>query len=159
MEALQFFETSGTTDPLIQCHIPEGFNPQLKSLIKKNMSALVRIELPMENMHGVDLLVLITTCRCISVGPGTVSYIVHSFSFTYVHPSVLCHRTRAHVRSSVVIKLFCSYRTSLPRVLNSKIIRKMTFMWKFTIFWWCVCVYNVWELFLCPSFLSLCFSK
>jgi hypothetical protein len=34
MEVLQFFAISGTSDPVILCHVPEGFNPQLKNLEK-----------------------------------------------------------------------------------------------------------------------------
>jgi hypothetical protein len=32
-EALQFFAVSGTSNPVILCHIPEGYNPQLKNII------------------------------------------------------------------------------------------------------------------------------
>ena len=47
MEALQFFAISGTTDPVILCHILEGFIPQLKNLKKKHVH-LVKTGLPME---------------------------------------------------------------------------------------------------------------
>jgi hypothetical protein len=52
-------------------------------------------------------------------------------------------RTHGNIRSSVV-KLVCSCRTSFHPILNSKIICKMKFIWKFTFFRYvhvCVCVH------------------
>lgn len=67
-------------------------------------------------------------------------------------------RTRGSIRSSVV-KLVCSCRTSFHPILNSKIICKMTFIWKFTFFQICACAcVCVWSYTMCENYSCFCLS-